>query len=83
MANKHKKSKIPNGIFKYHLSRKMPLCIETIQGSIPIYAVHDRVNMIETYQGCFTRSYNLTNINKKVQINERCKTCCKKENRAF
>lgn len=43
--------------------QKMPKCIETIQGSIPIQSVHDKVNLIEVYDGCYTRSYDLANVN--------------------
>lgn len=67
MANKLKKKKSKpsssKGFLGRPFTRKMPVCIETIQGSIPIYAVHDRVNLIEPYKNCYTRSYNLTNIN--------------------
>lgn len=36
---------------------------QTVQDSIPIMTVHDRENLIESYEGCFTRSYHLANIN--------------------
>ena len=36
---------------------------ETIQASIPIKTVHDKANLIESYDGCFTRSYEISNIN--------------------
>ena len=44
-------------------SKMMPDCIETVQDSIPIIAVHEEYNLIETYEGCYTRSFEVTNIN--------------------
>ena len=41
----------------------MPQCIETVQDSIPISCVHERYNLIETYDGAYTRSFKLLNIN--------------------
>lgn len=49
---KKKKNKIPK-----------KFCIETIQDSIPIYCVHDKYNLIESYPGNFSRMYELANIN--------------------
>ena len=46
--------------------RLMPECIETVQDSIPIRAVHEKYNLIETYEGCFTRSFRILNINYKT-----------------
>ncbi|MBQ8006800.1 MAG: hypothetical protein IJ245_04125 [Lachnospiraceae bacterium] len=43
--------------------RKIKKCRETIQGSIPIVSVHDKANLIESYDGCYTRTYDLANIN--------------------
>ena len=33
------------------------IAVSTVQGSVPIYAVHEAYNLIETYPGCFTRMY--------------------------
>ena len=43
--------------------RVLPTCVETIQASIPIKTVHDRYNLIEPYDDCFTRTYSISNIN--------------------
>lgn len=43
--------------------RLMKECIETVQDSIPIKVVHDRENLIEVYDDCYTRSYKISNIN--------------------
>ena len=37
--------------------------METVQDSIPIRAVHERYNLIETYEGAYTKSFRLLNIN--------------------
>lgn len=41
----------------------MPECITTIQRSIPIRTVFDKHNLIESYENCYTRTYELTNLN--------------------
>ena len=43
--------------------KKVPEVMETIQASIPIFTVHEKRNLIETYKDCFTRSYSIDNIN--------------------
>lgn len=61
-----KTRKTKSDIYKL-LSKKRPrrvnLCPETIQGSIPIVSVHDAANLIEPYEGCYTRMYKISNIN--------------------
>ena len=46
--------------------RKVPEVMETVQDSIPIYTVHEKRNLIETYPGCFTRTYAIENINYRT-----------------
>ena len=36
---------------------------QTVQDSIPVSAVHEKYNLIETDEGTFTKSYKLTNLN--------------------
>ena len=36
-----------------------PINIETVQASVPIYAVHEQYDLIETQEGCFVKSYLL------------------------
>lgn len=33
--------------------------IETVQATVPIYAIHEQYDLIETYEGCFVKSYLL------------------------
>ena len=35
------------------------IAVGSVQGSVPIYGVHERYGMIETYPGCFTRMYRI------------------------
>lgn len=44
---------------------------KTVQDSIPIYAVHEKENLIETYPGFFTRSYWIRENNYQSETEER------------
>lgn len=41
----------------------LPECMQTVQASIPIHAVHEKYGLIETYPGCYTKTYAIENIN--------------------
>ncbi len=43
------------------------LCKLTVQDSIPIYAVHEAFNLIETYPGLYTRSYKMDETNYQTE----------------
>ncbi len=43
------------------------LCRMTTQDSVPIYAVHEKENIIETYPGCYTRMYRLEENNYQTE----------------
>lgn len=43
---------------------------QTLQESIPIYAVHEEFNLIETYPGCYTKSYAIGEINYQMATEE-------------
>ena len=53
--------------------RKAPRVLykKTVQDSIPIFAVHERENLIETYEGFFTRSYWIKENNYQSETEER------------
>lgn len=42
---------------------KSPLCIQTVQDSVKIHGVHEKINLIESYKGCYSRTYALSEIN--------------------
>ncbi len=44
---------------------------KTVQDSIPIWGVHEKVNLIETYPGFFTRSYWIKENNYQSETEER------------
>lgn len=54
----------------FNKQKMLPDCIETVQDSIPIRAVHEKYNLIETYEGCYTRSFRITNINYETSSEE-------------
>lgn len=41
----------------------VPACIQTAQGSVPIVGVHERYDLLETYSGCFVKSYRIQDSN--------------------
>ncbi len=43
--------------------KKIKAVLETVQDSIPIDTVHEKANLIESYPGCYTKSYRIENIN--------------------
>ena len=53
--------------------RKAPRVLykKTVQDSIPIFAVHEKENLIETYEGFFTRSYWIKENNYQSETEER------------
>ena len=63
------KKKNPKGVVKVggmtfvSKSKMIPTCIETAQASIPIASTHEKYNIIEPYQGCYTKTYEISNIN--------------------
>ena len=42
---------------------KESICVQTVQDTVPIYAVHENANLIESYPGCFSKSYEIKEIN--------------------
>ena len=60
MQSKQKKNNISNIKLKI---QKIPTVRETVQATIPIKTVHDKANLIESYDGCYTRTYEIANIN--------------------
>ena len=34
-----------------------PICIQTAQKTVPIVGVHEKYGLIETYPGCYVKSY--------------------------
>lgn len=65
MANTNKKPNKSNVNVTALLTnpKKLPDVRETIQSSIPIQSVHDKQNLIESYRGFFTRTYEMSNMN--------------------
>ena len=55
---------------KFKKPPKMPSVIETMQDSIPIQTVHEKYGLIETYEGCFTKSYKIENINYRTATDD-------------
>lgn len=41
----------------------VPACIQTAQGSVPIVGVHEKYDFLETYSGCYVRSYQIRDSN--------------------
>ena len=49
---------------RFHNLFRVPADVkETVQDSVPIWAVHEKENIIESYPGCYVKCYKLTNIN--------------------
>ena len=46
------------------------IAVATVQGSVPLHAVHERYNLIETYPGCFTRMYRIGDNNYMTATDE-------------
>lgn len=58
MAAKTKTTKKKGGfIAKNPVSAPNPINIETVQQSVPIFAIHEKYDLIETYKGCYVKSY--------------------------
>ena len=51
-----KKAKSPVFIQKKDVIPR-PICIETAQKTVPIVGVHEKYGLIETYKGCYVKSY--------------------------
>ncbi|SEL99922.1 hypothetical protein SAMN04487770_1237 [Butyrivibrio sp. ob235] len=63
--------KILNGIIKNDpYAAKVSSCKITAQDSVPIFAVHEKENLIETYPGFFTRQYYITENNYQTETME-------------
>lgn len=41
----------------------VPIYVQTVQNTVPIFAVHENANLIESYENCFSRSYEFKEIN--------------------
>jgi len=60
-----------NGIIKNDpYAAKVSSCKITAQDSVPIFAVHEKENLIETYPGFFTRQYYITENNYQTETME-------------
>ena len=46
------------------------ICIQTVQKSVPILAVHEKNNLIEAYPGCFSKTYSLQELNFQSSTTE-------------
>lgn len=46
------------------------LCVQTVQKTLPIYAVHEKFNIIESYPGCYSKSYYIGNNNYQTEPEE-------------
>lgn len=77
MSNK-KKAKAPKAPkflsnFKKAMTTPAPKvnpCKITMQDSVPIFAVHDRYNIIEPYEGMYTKSYRIGENNYQTETAE-------------
>ena len=52
-----------SGVLHGIVHKMLTVPATTAQGSVPIWAVHEKENIIESYPGCYTKSYRLTNMN--------------------
>ena len=50
------------------------ICKITVQDSVPIYAIHEKYNLIETYPGLFTKMYLLKETNYQIETEDVQKT---------
>ena len=57
-SSNKKKLSIKN-IYKANATAPSPINIETVQASVPIFSIHEQYDLIETYEGCFVKSYLL------------------------
>ncbi len=65
------KTSILQGIMKKDpMSAPVNTCKITTQDSVPIYAVHEKENLIETYPGFFTRQYYIVENNYQTETLE-------------
>ena len=49
---------------------KESICVQTVQDTVPIYAVHENVNLIESYPGCFSKSYEIKKMRNLLIFNK-------------
>ena len=66
MVQSKKTKKHSTDIYKKPIVR----ALSTAQESVPIYAVHDQYNLIESYPHCYTRTYSITDINYQTATDE-------------
>ena len=65
-SKKKQKNKIDVAALFSKKDTSMPpkeICVQTVQKSVPILAVHEKNNLIEAYPGCFSKSYTLQELN--------------------
>ncbi len=65
-----KKQSIVSALLKSNKPDILPKCIDTVQKGIPIKSVYEKNNLIETYDGCYTKSYSISNINYQTSTEE-------------
>lgn len=74
-TNKKNKIKAPRALSNFKKSMTTPApkldpCKITVQDSVPIKAVHDQYNLIEPYEGMFTKSYRIGENNYATETAE-------------
>ncbi len=67
--NKKKESTLKL-LLKSDKPEMLPKCIDTVQKGIPIKSIYEKYNLIETYEGCYTKSYSISNINYQTATEE-------------
>ena len=61
---------IKKGFSGYEQKPPIELCKLTVQDSVPIYAIHEKDNLIETYPGLYTRMYLIGENNYQTETEE-------------
>ena len=41
----------------------VPVCIQTTQDSVPVAGIHEKYDLLETYSGCYVKSYQIQDNN--------------------
>ncbi|WP_026659379.1 VirB4-like conjugal transfer ATPase, CD1110 family [Butyrivibrio sp. AC2005] len=68
MDKKKYGAKIVNAFLKSDpMAAPMKICKTTTQDSVPIFSVHEKENLIETYPGFFTRGYDIVENNYQTE----------------
>ncbi len=71
MDKKKYGAKIVNAFLKSDpMAAPMKICKTTTQDSVPIFSVHEKENLIETYPGFFTRGYDIVENNYQTETAE-------------